>query len=778
MANNEHGTKDTTSGDGADFIREMVAADVARGKHDGRVATRFPPEPNGYPHIGHAKSICLNFGVARAFGGTCNLRFDDTNPATEDPEYVEAIQRDVRWLGFEWDELRFTSDYFETLYGHAVSLVEKGLAYVDSGTEEAIREDRGSITTPGTPSPFRDRSVAESLELFARMRAGDFPDGAHVLRAKIDMASHNMLMRDPILYRIRHAEHYRAGQWFVYPMYDFAHCLSDSIEHITHSLCTLEFENNRELYDWLVHHVGIESPPEQTEFARLNLSYTLMSKRKLLQLVEDGHVAGWDDPRMPTLSGLRRRGYTADAIRAFCDKVGVARTHNVIELALLEHSIRDDLNHRAPRVLAVLRPLEVVIENLAEDHHEVLDAPSWPHDVPKEGSRPLPFGRRLYIEQDDFAEDPPPKFKRLAPGREVRLRYGYVIRCVGVDKDADGAIVRLRCTCDPATRGGATPDGRKVDGTIHWVPADQAVPIEVRLYDRLFSAEKPGADGDPLDDLNPDSLAVLDRALVEPAVANAAVGDRFQFERHGYFAVDPDSSDGRLVFNRTVTLRDSWAKVTGHGSDRAATAEARAAAKAAYKEQQRATAEPSSPSRVLDPQDAARAAALEARHGLSAADAALIVGTAGLTEIFEGAVAIHANSKTVANWLLNELLGLTKDHPLDALPFPPRALGALVVLVDGGVITGAAGKEVLAEMVERGGEPRAIVAARGLEQIADADALRPVVEGVVAAHPDQAAEYRGGKAALFGFFVGQVMRASGGKANPKLVQQMVREVLG
>jgi glutaminyl-tRNA synthetase len=549
-----------------DFIREMVADDVAT-NHFGRpVATRFPPEPNGFLHIGHAKSLALNFGIAREFGGRCNLRFDDTNPFTEDLKYVEAIKRDVEWLGFEWDAELYASDYFERLYELAELLVTAGKAYVDSQNEEAIREGRGTVTTPGVESPYRNRTAGENLELLRRMRAGEFPDGAHVLRAKIDMTHPNMIMRDPLLLRIRNAPHYRRGSaWCLYPLYDFAHPLSDAIEGITHSLCTLEFKDNRDIYDWLVQETGFERPPEQTEFARLELEYTVLSKRKLLRLVNEGHVSGWDDPRMPTITGLRRRGVTPEAIRTFAETIGVARKDARTELALLEHAVRDDLNMRVPRVLCVLKPLKVVITNYPDEQVDELEAPSYPHDVPKTGSRTLPFSRELWIDRDDFMEDPPRKFFRLAPGREVRLRYGYFITCADVIKDATGEVVELRCTYDPATRGGDAPDGRKVQGTIHWVSARHALDCTVRLYDRLFLAADPEAMPEGQDfiaALNPQSLVVVDRAKIEPSVAGDALGTQYQFERTGYFVSDPiESTPERLVFNRTVSLRDSWAKV-------------------------------------------------------------------------------------------------------------------------------------------------------------------------------------------------------------------------
>jgi glutaminyl-tRNA synthetase len=543
----------------------MVAADHASDRFGRPIMTRFPPEPNGFPHIGHAKSICLNFGIAQEFGGQVNLRFDDTNPTTEDIRYVDAIKRDIEWLGFRWDRELYASDYFEQLYEFAVRLVNKGKAYVDSESEEEIREHRGTVTKPGTASRYRDRSVAENLDLLTRMKAGDFPDGAHVLRAKIDLAHPNMIMRDPVLIRIRHAHHYRRGDaWCIYPLYDFAHGLSDAIEGITHSLCTLEFKDNKDIYDWLVREVGFDRPPEQTEFARLELEYTVVSKRKLLRLVNEGHVTGWDDPRMPTLSGIRRRGVPPEAVRAFAEGVGVARSPARTEWAAWEHAVRNDLNMRVPRVLCVVNPLKVVLTNYPADQVEALDASYYPHDVPLTGSRPVPFSRELYIEREDFMEDPPKKFFRLAPGREVRLRYGYFITCQEVIKDDRGEIVELRCSYDPATRGGNAPDGRKVQGTIHWVSARHALDCELRLYDRLFTSPDPEAvpEGqDFMSVLNPGSLTVVAGAKIEPSVAGDPAGSRYQFERVGYFGSDPvDSKPGGLVFNRTVTLRDSWVK--------------------------------------------------------------------------------------------------------------------------------------------------------------------------------------------------------------------------
>ena len=548
-----------------DFIREIVSEDLKAGRHQGRVHTRFPPEPNGYLHIGHAKSISLNFGVAAEFGGRCNLRFDDTNPTKEDVEYVESIEEDVRWLGFDWAGIFFASDYFERLYELAEQLIRDGRAYVDSLTADEIRAYRGTLTEPGRNSPYRDRPVEENLDLFRRMRRAEFPDGAHVLRARLDMASPNVNMRDPTLYRIRHATHHRTGDaWCIYPTYDYAHPLSDAMEGITHSLCTLEFEDHRPLYDWVIDSLRafarFPSRPQQIEFARLNLNYTIMSKRKLLALVEGGHVSGWDDPRMPTIAGIRRRGYTPEAVRDFCTRIGVAKKANVVDVALLEHTVREDLNRRANRALVVLRPIKVVIENYPEGQIEEVEAINNPED-PSAGTRLIPFSRELYIEQDDFREDPPKKFFRLSPGHEVRLRYAYVLKCERVMKNVDGSIAELRCTVDAESLTGATAQ-RRVKGTIHWVSAAHARDAEVRLYDRLFQSEDPGEGGrDPLSDLNPRSLERVTGAKVEPSIVDAPSGARFQFERNGYFCVDPDSRPGAPVFNRTVTLKDTWARI-------------------------------------------------------------------------------------------------------------------------------------------------------------------------------------------------------------------------
>jgi glutaminyl-tRNA synthetase len=787
-----------------DFIRQIIARDLEAGRHD-TVVTRFPPEPNGFLHIGHAKSIVLNFGIAGEHDGArCHLRFDDTNPSTEDPRYVEAIQEDVRWLGYDWGEhLYFASDYFERLYGFAEELIRKGLAYVDSQSEEAIREGRGTVTKPGTPSPCRDRSVEENLDLFRRMRAGEFEDGAHVLRARIDMAAHNMIMRDPLLYRIRHVEHYRTGdEWCIYPLYDFAHCLEDAIEGITHSLCTLEFENNREIYDWLVENVTVDARPRQYEFARLNLDYTVMSKRKLLRLVKEGRVDGWDDPRMPTIAGLRRRGFTPASIRNFCEMIGVAKADSRVDMGKLEYAIRDDLNRKAPRVLCVLRPLRVTLTNwpvdaeTGEPEVDWIDAPHFPRDVGLEGARRVPFSGELLIDEADFAEDPPKGFRRLVPGEEVRLRYGYVIRCDEVVKE-DGRVVELRCSYDPETRGGDTPDGRKVKGTIHWVSAPHAERCTVRLYDRLFSVPDPdaaaaarGEDADISDFLNPESLEVIEGAYIEPSVRDDGFETRYQFERVGYFWRDP-GSDG-LVFNRIVTLRDSWAKVgaklTGSGAGTSGddgTDEAkRPGDSAESRSGGGAAATPGEPGErpPVSPEVQARADALVEAFGLDAVDAEILARDPAVVDFYRAAVQAWPGedsdaATSLANWIINALPPVQGSRTLDQLPFGPAELAELVALVEEGTLSSRGGSEVLEVLARDGGTPADIVERLDLAQVSDEDALRPVVQRVVAAHPDKVEAFRGGKTGLMGFFMGQVMRETGGKADPELAQGLLREAL-
>ncbi|CAN5613988.1 glutamine--tRNA ligase/YqeY domain fusion protein [soil metagenome] len=756
------------------FITDIISEDLASGGCE-RVVTRWPPEPNGYIHIGHAKAINLNFGIAQDYGGRCSLRFDDTNPATEDSEYVEAIKRDIRWLGFDWgDNLFFASDYFGQLYEHAVTLIERGLAYVDSLSEAEIRDYRGTITAPGRESPYRNRSVADNLGLLERMRRGEFAEGAHVLRAKIDMAHPNMVMRDPILYRIRHTHHYRTGDaWHIYPLYDFAHGLCDAIEGVTHSLCTLEFETRRELYDWFVTRLYEPPRPHQYEFGRHAIEYTVTGKRKLIELVKDGHVSGWDDPRLPTIAGLRRRGVTPAAIHDFNNRIGVSKQNSSVSIALLEHSIRDDLNFKAPRVMAVLEPLKVIISNYPAGKAEELSASYWPHDVPKEGSRGVPFSRELYIERGDFEEHPPQGFKRLSPGGEVRLRYAYVIRCDEVIKDAAGQVSELRCSYDPATLG-APPPGRKVKGTVHWLSAGHALPAELRLYDRLFRVAKPDAGERPFTDyLNPESLVVR-RGFVEPSVGDDPKDSRYQFERQGYFMQDPiDSRPGALVFNRIVTLRDSWAKAT---KDKPAE---RAAAKAEPKAAAGAASEgaPRDPLLDFSPEQRARFARYRGDLSLSRDDAALLAGDSSFAAFFEGALERHGNAQGVANWTVNEVRRAFKERSAEDLSLEPADLGALVALVDEGTITRRVAKEVFAAMMETGGDPREIVREKGLEQVADEAALEPLVDGLVATNPDKVEAYRGGKTGLLSFFVGQVMRETQGKANPQLVQELVTRKL-
>lgn len=757
----------------SDFIRDIIDADLASGKHRS-IVTRFPPEPNGYLHIGHAKAICLNFGLAEQYGGRCHLRFDDTNPLTEETEYETSIQEDVRWLGFSWGEhLHHSSDYFERLYLYAEELIEKGRAYVCSLTEEEMRAYRGTVMEPGRPSPDRDQSVEEALALFRRMRAGEFPDGALTLRAKIDMAAANMKMRDPPIYRIRHASHHRAGDaWCIYPMYDFAHCLSDSLEGITHSICTLEFENNRELYDWLLDHLDVPQPqPRQYEFARLNLSYTVMSKRKLLTLVKERKVSGWDDPRMPTLSGLRRRGVTPEAIRAFADDIGVAKANSMMEVERLEYWIRDDLSRRSPRGLAVLNPLKVTIDTLPEDHEEALQAPFWPAEmtVPEGAahSRKLPFSRTLYIERDDFMEEPVKGFKRLAPGREARLRFAYVIKCERVVKNEAGEVVELICSHEPESKSGSGQT-KKVSSTLHWVSAAHAVDCEVRLYDRLFSVENPDGDKEKsfLELLNPDSLAVR-TAKVEPSLVELGASAHIQFERLGYFFVDPKSSTpGAPVFNRSAKLRDTWAKQSAEAQSAALREEKRAA-----KEARKRPRQPTSTKAPLE----GRALALHSEHGLTEADARLVGDSDLLFAWFGAAIAHPAQPTSVAKWLVNDVQAALKTKP--ELPFGGLELGELVALVDGGRLSKSAGKRVFEEMVAHGGRAEEWRERLALNAPASEDALQPLVQTVLAQHPEEVERYRQGKKALMGFFVGQVMKSTQGKADAQQVREQVVRAL-
>ncbi|MEX2535296.1 MAG: glutamine--tRNA ligase/YqeY domain fusion protein [Trueperaceae bacterium] len=757
------------------FITEIVERDLSSGDV-AQVLTRFPPEPNGYLHIGHLKAIVLDFGIADDFGGLTNLRFDDTNPTTENEEYVEVIKRDIRWLGFEWDALVHASDYFEQLYRFAQGLIRDGRAYVDSLSEAEIREYRGTVTKAGRESPNRERQVTENLDLFERMRQGEFAEGAHVLRAKIDMSSRNMMMRDPLLYRIRHAHHYRTGnEWHIYPMYDFAHPLSDAIEGVSHSLCTLEFENNRELYDWLLEKTVAPPRPHQYEFARLNLEYTVLSKRRLIELVRGGLVNGWDDPRMPTVAGLRRRGVTPEALLEFVNKVGVTRTESRSDMALLEHSIRDDLNSKAPRVMAVLEPLRVVISSYPEAEGETIDAPYWPHDVPNEGSRPLPMGRELFIERGDFAEDPPKGWRRLSPGAQVRLRHSYVIRCDEVVKDSSGKVVELICSHDPETQG-RNPTAGRVKGTIHWLSSKEALPAEFRLYDRLFSSADPNEGEGPFTErLNPESLKVK-RGLVEPSLAGDQSGKRYQFERLGYFWPDPvDSSSNALVFNRIVTLKDSWAKVEASLPP--------PSVKATGKHTAPDNEAPTRSSGVGDPVSelSVEQKTIYTQYrdllGLDERDALLLAASGELARFFEEAARRHDNPKGIAGWMVNELLRELKGRDLAELSVTPESFADLVALVDSQAISARAAKEVFAQMLANGGDPGKIVDELGLRQMSDEGVLLPLVERLLKQHPDKVRAYQGGKTGLAGFFVGRVMQETGGSAKPQLVKEVVEREL-
>lgn len=774
---------------GLDHIRSVVAEDLAAGRRR-NVVTRFPPEPNGYLHIGHATSVCLNFGIALEFDGTCHLRFDDTNPETEDVRYVDSIIEDVAWLGFDWEEhLYFASDYFDQMYRFAEHFIIQGKAYVESLDEEAMRAYRGTVTEPGRPSPYRDRSSEENLDLFRRMKAGEFPDGTHVLRGKINLASPNMLLRDPVLYRIRHAHHYRTGDnWCIYPLYDFAHPIEDAIEGITHSICTLEFENNRPVYDWVVENlprgdvpgdIAPASRPRQYEFARRNLEFTVMSKRKFLELVRGGHVAGWDDPRMPTIAGMRRRGFTPSSIRTFAGLAGVGRNEIRIDMGKLEFAIRDDLNPVAPRVLCVLRPLRVVLSNYPEDQVEQLDAPYFPRDVEGEGSRKLPFSRVLYIDREDFDENPPEGYHRLAPGREVRLRYGHVIRCDEVVRNDAGEIEELRCTYRDGTQGGRSGNGSSSIGTIHWVSAEHAIPCEVRLYDRLFTVPDPdGEEEDFRSYLNPESLVVAKQAMIEPSVANDPADTHYQFERLGYFWRDPvDSREDALVFNRTVTLRDTWTNRQGK--------QASAAAQGDVRPRKRAVAErDTGPSSRRAPAEPMRSPELEGRRrryvselGVADVEAEIITRNGELADFFEAALVPGVSGRSAANWVVHELPRESGGASIGDIRIDGARLGQLVALVEDDRISAASARIVLAEILESGEDPEAVVQRRGLAQESDPDALRDIAVSVVAENPAKAAEYRGGREGLLGFFMGQAMRRTGGTAKPEVVRELVMAAL-
>jgi len=743
-----------------DFLRTIVESDLKSGKYK-EVITRFPPEPNGFPHIGHAKSIAINFGIARDYHGRCNLRMDDTNPTTEDTKYVEALKDAVEWLGFEWDgKVRFTSDYFPKLYDYAVALIKMGKAYVDSINEEEMREYRGTVTEPGKRSKYAKRSVEENLDLFERMKKGEFEDGAHVLRAKIDMSAANMKMRDPLLYRIRHAHHFRTGNaWHVYPMYDFAHCLSDYIEDITHSLCTLEFENNRDIYDWVLDTLQLEPPrPYQYEFARLAVSYTVMSKRKLLELVEGGQVNGWDDPRMPTIAGYKRRGYTPESILNFCDQIGIAKANSMVDVSQLEYCIRDDLNTKVPRVMCVLDPLKVTITNYNDD--EELDASYYPDDVPKEGSRKLPFSREIYIERDDFSQNPPKGYFRLTPEQPVRLKHAYIISCKEVLKDANGNITEIRAEYHPASKSGSDTSGIKVKSAIHWVSAKKARPVEIRLYDRLFKNEVP----EGIEDINPDSLQIIKNALVEPAVITEKPDVRFQFERQGYFYADPvDYTDEKPVFNKIVGLKDSWAK----------------------KKKTTKTAPAPQVKKVqvdgeVTPMSEAQQALFDkytSELKLNSEVANTLARDEKLSHFYEEALCILNSPVSIANMVVNEVARELKEKQLDTLGFSAKQIAQIVKMMDDETISNKIAKQVFEEMAKTGEDPTQIVKTKGLVQISDPSKILPIIDEIIAKNPDNVTKFKAGNTKLLGFFVGQVLKITGGKANPKVVNELVAEKL-
>ncbi len=750
-----------------DFLRKIVEEDLASGKYK-EVVTRFPPEPNGFPHIGHAKSISLNFGIARDYNGKCNLRMDDTNPETEDQKYVEAIKDAVQWLGFKWDgEVKYTSDYFDKLYEWAKELIKMGKAYVDSVSEEEMRELRGTVTTPGKRSKYASRSVEENLELLERMKNGEFQDGEHVLRAKIDMSSPNMKMRDPLLYRIKNASHYRTGdKWAIYPMYDFAHPLSDYIEGISHSFCTLEFENNREIYDWLLETLNLKPPrPYQYEFARLNMNYTVMSKRKLLELVKNHLVTGWDDPRMPTIAGLRRRGYTPESILNFCESIGIAKANSVVDVAQLEFAIRDDLNKKAPRVMAVLNPLKVTIENY--EGSEELEANLFPADVGKEGSRKLPFSKTIYIDRDDFSQNPPKGYYRLTPTQPVRLKHAYIISFKEAIYDENGEIKELIVTYHPDSKSGQDKSGIKVKSAIQWVEEGSAKKIEARIYDRLFKVENPSG----IEDLNEDSLKIIKDALVEPWVIESDE-ERFQFEREGYFYKEPvEYSKENPVFNKIVSLKDSWAKKT----KKAKSEEQRAKSEGEKLKAKSKKQDKSGEMAKLSSQEEAIFNELIAKYSLNKQVAATLARDSELLAFFKEALKSYDGAVTIANLVANEVARELKQE--NALKFAPKDIASLAKLLDNEIISNRAAKEVFEVMSKEGKEPEIIVKEKDLAQISDPKELIPIIQEVIAKNPQNAQKYKEGNQKLFGFFVGQVLQATKGKGNPKVVNELVKKAL-
>lgn len=742
-----------------DFLRTIVEEDLKSGKYK-EIITRFPPEPNGFPHIGHAKSIFINFGIARDYQGRCNLRMDDTNPTKEDTKYVEALKDAVEWLGFKWDaDVRFTSDYFAKLYDYAVQLIKMGKAYVDSLDEEQMREYRGTVTQAGKRSEFANRSIQENLELFERMKKGEFKDGEHVLRAKIDMSAANMKMRDPLLYRIRHSHHFRAGdEWCVYPMYDFAHCLSDYIEGISHSLCTLEFENNRDIYDWVLDTLELKPPrPYQYEFARLGINYTVMSKRKLLELVNGGQVSGWDDPRMPTIAGYRRRGYTPESILNFCDQIGIAKANSMVDVSQLEFCIRDDLNTKVPRVMCVLDPLKVTITNY--EGSEELDASYYPEDVPKEGSRKLPFSKEIYIERDDFCENPPKGYFRLTPEQSVRLKHAYIITCKEIIKDDKGNIIEIKAEYNPNSKSGQDSSGIKVKSAIQWVDAKSAKKAEVRLYDRLFKDEAP----EGLEDINPDSLKVIKEALIEKAVITDKPDVRFQFERQGYFFAEPiDYTDENPVFNKIVGLKDSWGK------------------KKSDRRKPKAETKKVQIDGEVAPMNEAQQALFDKytkEFKLNSEIANTLARDEKLSSFYEEVLSVNSSPISTANIVANEVARELKDKEASELKFTAKEIAQLVKMMDEATISSKISKQVFEEMIKSGENPAKIVEDKGLVQISDPAKIEPIIDEVIEKNPDNVAKFKAGNTKLLGFFVGQVLKATGGKANPKVVNELVAKKL-
>ena len=747
-----------------DFLRTIVENDLKSGKYN-EVVTRFPPEPNGFPHIGHAKSICINFGIANDYNGYCNLRMDDTNPTTEDTKYVEALKDAVEWLGFKWgnNKVYYTSDYFQKIYDYAVQLIKMGKAYVDSINEEEMREYRGTVTQAGIRSKYASRTIEENLDLFERMKKGEFKDGEHVLRAKIDMSASNMKMRDPLLYRIRHAHHFRTGdEWCIYPMYDYAHCLSDYIEGVTHSICTLEFENNRDIYDWVLDTLELKLPrPYQHEFARLGINYTVMSKRKLLELVNGNYVSGWDDPRMPTIAGYKRRGYTKESILNFCDQIGIAKANSMVDVAQLEFCIRDDLNTKAPRVMAVLDPIKVTIVNY--NGSEEIEAPYFPHDIPKDGSRKIPFSNEVYIEREDFSENPVKGYNRLTLEQPVRLRHAYIITCKEVIKDASGNIVEIKAEYNPNSKSGNDTSGIKVKSAIQWVDAKTAKKIEVRLYDRLYKNEAP----EGLEDLNPNSLKIIKDAYIEPAVITDKVDVRFQFEREGYFYADPvDYTDENPVFNKIVGLKDSWAKKTK--------IEDNVVEKVVVKQEVKKEAIQGTEQEMSESQKALFEK-YTSKLGLNNEVSNILARDEVLSKFYEEALAELNSPVTIANIVANDVAKELKQS--DKLKFDAKQLAQLAKMIDEEIISSKIAKQVFEEMVNSGENPNKIVENKGLVQITDVNIISPIIDEVMSKNPDNVAKYKAGNDKLFGFFVGQVLKATDGKANPKVVNDLVIEKL-